>query len=387
VLSSSGTLQMAKVAPVTQTCGLCGNVFPSTSGVPVELMCPRCRQAVNDLDATGAVGAIALAPDHRQRTLTGLGLGLTVSMVLHLTLIASLSLLILEPKVLGLSLVTSLVPESPESDGEVLDMPVELADNNPVKFDGEVLQATDVLATGNSLGEMLVAGPGGMISGTSGSEIGVPDAAAGFSSIAAGRLKKHTSAKKGDYEVALFWDGPSDLDLHVLFQAIPGRTRRTINYIFRGTPTTGFLDLDQNCEQPYTDEPIEHVRWNTKKPPPGTYQVGVHGFMLRSESVRIPQQVSFTVEIKSPDGVKSYTGAVGQDDFEEIDTLAIGISSEQQQTIETQAERLLATAKEQLTSGDAREKLTARGMLKNIERKYPTTKAAKEARELLRAQK
>jgi hypothetical protein len=81
--------------------------------------------------------------------------------------------------------------------------------------------------------------------------------------------------------------------------------------------------------------------------------------------------------------VKSYTGAVGQDEFEEIDILSIGISKEQQQTMEAQAERLLASAKEQLESSDGRTRLTGKGMLKNIDRKYSSTKAAQEARELL----
>jgi len=372
---------MTKISPLKRTCETCGDVFDLNSVKSEKLICPRCHQAILGFQST-PVCIVDPAGDLRQRSLSGLGLGLTVSMVVHLILIAVLSLLILEPKVLGLSFVTSLLPESKDSDVELLNLPVELVDSSPANFDGEVMLATDVLATGDSLGGIFVAGPGGN-AGPSGAEIAVPDASAGFSSIAAGRLKKHVSARQGDYEIALFWDGPTDLDVHVLFQASPGKTRRTINYIYRGTPTTGFLDLDQNCEEPFTNEPIEHIRWNTKKPPPGTYQVGVHGFMLRSESVRLPQRVPFTVEIKTPDGVKSYTGEVGQDEFEEIDTLAIGISREQQQTMETQAERLLASAKEQLNSVDGRAKLTARGMLKNVERKYPATKAAKEAHDLL----
>lgn len=320
--------------------------------------------------------------DLSHRKLSGLGLGLVVSTALHLILVAILSMLVLQPRLLNLTLVTSLLPDEEESDSGLMDIPVDLAQTMPSQLTDEPTQAMDALATGDGISGLSVAAPGGALAGLPGQDGAIGDLPTGFSSVAAGRLKKNAAAKKGDYEIALFWDGPTDLDLHVIFQATNGKTR-AINYIYRGSPSTGFLDLDQNCEEPFRNDPIEHVRWNTKSPPSGVYQVGVHGFNVRSASVRLPDKVPFTVEIKTPDGVKSFSGAVAQDEFEEIDSVLIGITKVEQQTMESQAERLLKTAREQLESKDTREKQMAKGMLRNIEKKYPTTKAAREAHDLL----
>jgi hypothetical protein len=257
-------------------------------------------------------------------------------------------------------------------------------------MDSQILQAADVLPASGLAGVPVVAGPPGLGIGPgagAGDGGGDPDGTGlspGFSAAAAGRLKKQAAAKAGDYEIALIWDGPSDLDLHVLVQSSTGK-QREINFMHPGTPATGFLDVDQNADGTVTSlEPVEHIRWNTKSPTAGRYQVAVHGFDLRPMRGVYPDYVAFTVEIKTPDGVKSYTGKVAQDEFEPIDEFVVGLRKDQQQSIDLQADRLLATAKSQLDSGEERARSTAKGILRNILRRFPTSKAAHEARELLR---
>lgn len=373
---------MSTTVPPVRKCDKCGNVasFASTAGG--QPRCPRCDRVFPDAGSTERFEVEEHANLH-PRPLAGLGLGITASVVLHLILISMLSLLVLEPRVLNLALIVSLLPETDEAEAALLDLPIDLSETSADSAESLPFQATESLSGQGTPGTFAVGTPPGLGAGQGNTGIAVAEPMAGFSSVAAGRLKKHAVAKRGDYEIALFWDGPSDLDLHVYYRS-PTGTTRYINFAHPGGPMTGFLDLDQNADVPYTSEPIEHIRWNTKKPPVGYYQVGVHGFELRSEGVRVPQEVAFTVEIKTPDGVKSYSGSVRPFEFEEVDTVSIGISAAQQQTAEAQAERLLVTAQEQLGHGETRAQRAAQGLLKTIVRKYPKTKASQDAQNLLR---
>jgi hypothetical protein len=219
---------------------------------------------------------------------------------------------------------------------------------------------------------------------------GSTDPAARFSPTATERLKRQPAARRGDFEIALFWDGPSDLDLHVHFRSPSERIRRYINFGDKGKPETGFLDVDQNFKPAYVEDPIEHIRWNTKTPPSGTYLILVHGFHLRSNSNSTPRVIPFTVEVKTPDSVRSFSGAVGEKQFFEVDTLLIeGVEEEPKQELAksaTPAERLLKQAQKKLEMNTGSSKREAMGILKGLIRRFPDTPQAAIARELSQTQ-
>jgi hypothetical protein len=187
----------------------------------------------------------------------------------------------------------------------------------------------------------------------------------------------------------LYWDGPSDLDLHVEFRAARGSLQRKINYAHKGDPESGFLDVDQNFKSPFVNDPIEHVRWEATFPPAGVYLIQVHGYTLRPAGVEDtpPVAVPFTVEVKSPDGLQTITGVATQGRLVDVSTLTIGITPQQGRRLESVAAGQLEDARKRLEENTPASKRAARSMLLNLIRKFPRSDAAKEANELLRSLK
>jgi len=388
-------------------CGFCSHVIkaPSASeGRPGR--CPRCQQVV-------VVPKIAVEETARSfpsfefdespapRQLHGLFRGVAVSLAFHAVLLSILGLIIIQSKDLGRSLIVTLFFEAEGSKVEDEEVPVEMPAPIPAATEGNAAVAAQTHSIeSNSAGETAsseVAVTGGnrerRISPTV-VTTGSLDPLARFSPKVVERLARQPSARQGDYELALFWDGPSDLDLHVAFESRSGSTKRYINYSQKGAPETGFLDVDQNFKVPFVDDPIEHVRWNSKSPPSGTYTVLVHGYKLRMHDPAAPggarSVVSgverFTVEIKTPQGVKSFSDEVGSGVFKEVFILEIGGPArvDAEGAPISPSQQLLETAKKKLTSQNRTTVRSGVSLLKSLVRRFPMSEAATEARALIK---
>ena len=102
----------------------------------------------------------------------------------------------------------------------------------------------------------------------------------------------------GQLEIALSWNGHSDLDLYVL---CPG------GKLYHGARAAcgGTFDIDQNSGT-LVDKPVEHAFW-TGTPPTGHYRVEVKLYSWRDA----PQKpVPFTVVIRDGEKESSYSGVV-----------------------------------------------------------------------------
>lgn len=91
----------------------------------------------------------------------------------------------------------------------------------------------------------------------------------------------------GDVAFRLRWEGPADLDLHVLDPA-----GDPVDFIRRSSPSGGVLDIDCNAHQRCAD-PIENVFWPVGAAPDGTYEVWVQ--LFRVNDVQPP--VAYVLEV------------------------------------------------------------------------------------------
>ncbi len=94
-------------------------------------------------------------------------------------------------------------------------------------------------------------------------------------------------AGSGETQVTLAWDGPADLDLHVL---CPSGERI---YFEHRQGCGGVLDVDKNAQgSPPSPTPVENVVWSSPAPA-GTYRVQVHYFDFAERRTPVP----FTVRV------------------------------------------------------------------------------------------
>ena len=358
--------------------------------------CPFCQRSVRV--------PFLIAPDRYLHVIDGdavrsgtelrsLLQGLAVSFLFHLILLSSLALILMKSRELGRTVSITLFDDT---EGTVLDPllnPEETPAPIPAINEGRMTIASEEMAlaespTDNRVEQASSQGDGRQSRASeAASTSGSVDPSARFSPKVIERLAKQPAAKRGDYEIALFWEGISDLDLHVQFKASKGRQHYMINYADRGKPSTGFLDVDQNYKPPLVDEPIEHIRWNNRHPPSGRYIISIHGFLLRSETGTTPSSVPFTVEVKTPDGVRSFTGSVGQGLFAEVDTIEIEsdgtVAVESNSRSSAEAAELLRNAKINMKRRNPAAQREALLGLSSIVRDYPNTEEAAEAEILL----
>ncbi len=393
-------MTMANVnSSITFVCRYCQHVIKAAATSEGRAgRCPTCQKVVHAPAASETIAPFPLEivdTGPRRPKLNGLLQGVAVSLVIHLVLLSALGVIVFESRELGRSLIATMFFDSEGTEIEVGEISIEIPAPDLATIEGDA----QVAAMSQEIPDQPLDGPlvqGGTNVGgrqrrmsISAETTGSTDPAARFSPTATERLKRQPAARRGDFEIALFWDGPSDLDLHVHFRSPSERIRRFINFGDKGKPETGFLDVDQNFKPAYVEDPIEHIRWNTKTPPSGTYLILVHGFHLRSNSNSTPRVIPFTVEVKTPDSVRSFSGAVGEKQFFEVDTLLIEGPEEEQvlrtpKTL-TATERLLETAKKKLDSGTGSSKRESIGILKGLIRRFPHSAEADEARELLKA--
>lgn len=373
---------------ITFVCGFCEHAIkaPASSEGRVG-RCPHCHRPIVAPQVCQTPDGFERIEFCSRRQMQGLFQGAAVSLLFHAILISAMGVIILRSPELGRTLLVTLFLDTEGTEMIVDADPLEIPSSNQGSFEGDITWSADGLsdvenAISNRIGVAGVPGRGGR-RGVQGTEVSEPMAR--FSPTAIERLEKQPAAKMGDYEIALFWDGPSDLDVHVVYESAPSAPPFTINYMNRGTPETGFLDVDANASHPHIDDPIEHIRWNAGVPPRGLYRIRVHGYCLRSRKSTDPASVPFTLEIKSPAGIRSHTGIVGLKEFVEIDILPIDISSEELAKYQETAEQQLLAAEKQLESKDRNERGRAKAALREIQRRYPTTAYAAKARKLLKS--
>lgn len=260
-------------------------------------------------------------------------------MALHLVLPSARGVIVFESRELGRALIATMFIDSEGTEIEAGEISIDTPAPMPAAIEGDAQVAAEGnLIPDEPLDNQLVpeaTNAGGRQQRVSVSAETTRSTApfARFSPTASERLKRQSVARRGDYEIALFWDGSSDFDLHVQFRSLSEQIRRSINYGDKGRPETGLLDVDQIWKPAYVEDPIEHIRWNTKTPATwDLYLILVHGFHLRSNNATTQRAIFLTVEVKTPDSVRSFSGAVGEKQFFEADSLLIdGIEDEPKQ--------------------------------------------------------
>lgn len=116
----------------------------------------------------------------------------------------------------------------------------------------------------------------------------------------ASELELPTPLGTGDVQVTLTWEGPADIDLHVI-----DPTGREINYQNRGTEGEGWLDVDAHANCVDAERPaVENVFWGPGRAPAGTYEVRVHHF----DSCGGSETTRWRVDLKVDGDLQAFQG-------------------------------------------------------------------------------
>lgn len=112
-----------------------------------------------------------------------------------------------------------------------------------------------------------------------------------------------TQLGTGDVQVTLHWDGPNDLDLHVIDPA-----GEEIFYIQTTSASHGQLDVDANrgCGT-RMDKPVENIFWPTGQAPTGKYQISVNYYENCESS---PLSTPFIVDVLIDGKTQTFQGQV-----------------------------------------------------------------------------
>ena len=104
-----------------------------------------------------------------------------------------------------------------------------------------------------------------------------------FDSDVQARLSAAGASLEGDIKAALSWNSEDDLDLHCFD---PSGTRIYFNH--RRSASEGELDVDQNAERPYRNDPVEHIFWRVGGAPSGKYRFLVYLYTKRTDLSEVP---------------------------------------------------------------------------------------------------
>ena len=119
-------------------------------------------------------------------------------------------------------------------------------------------------------------------SNTGASGSGLPTAVAAIASGIQGRVEK-AGGRSGEVQFSLAWKSLNDVDLHVI---VPSGEH--ISFSHRTSKCKGNLDVDMNAEseesdsdEPFSEEPVENIRWLDRTAPSGRYTVIVNQYRWR----------------------------------------------------------------------------------------------------------
>ena len=103
-----------------------------------------------------------------------------------------------------------------------------------------------------------------------------------------------------DIRASLVWNNNNDLDLHIMTPA-----GEHIFYAARRARCGGELDVDRNAHAPYTNKPVENIRWAKGTAPPGKYRVFVQNYAFHEQST---QGTEYRVELEINGAVQHFEG-------------------------------------------------------------------------------
>lgn len=95
----------------------------------------------------------------------------------------------------------------------------------------------------------------------------------------------------GDVQVTLRWQGPADLDLHVI-----DPEGQEVWFAAPQSASGGTLDVDANAECDALPRPVENIFWPTGGAPRGIYQVKVVLFQMCQSTAPTDYEVTITVD-------------------------------------------------------------------------------------------
>lgn len=272
-------------------------------------------------NAHRADGSRQVAGACRTHRGSGLYRGAVASFLVHSIVLFGLSMAVVRTPFPNSSAVVQIDSEMLADEAE--ELVVTQLDLPPVEEDpgrSDFKSAEELIQTSIAKGKLVAGSLDGDDSAFGPLGSGLGKMGEGPISVIRRRLARFSKTAETDYDITLVWDGPSNLDLFVVF---PSGTYVDGWYNFgrheggcptiiswnRGREGVAFLDIVSNNWRPYTNEPIEHIYLDSSQLPSGEYRVFVYGQKLRPASARLkpPQSLPYSVQISSPAGVQLYS--------------------------------------------------------------------------------
>ena len=117
-------------------------------------------------------------------------------------------------------------------------------------------------------------------------------------------------ARSGEITVTLLWNNRNDRDLIV---RCPSGKRL---YYQQPRGCGGHLDVDRNANDELSARPVENIVWPAGSAPAGNYEVLVHHYARKDESV--PPQTAFQVRVQRPGETRLYRGEVSPNESKPV---------------------------------------------------------------------
>lgn len=235
-------------------------------------------QPLQIVPAVTGVGSTS-APIPFRRVLGSTG----ASMVVHLVVLLCLSLFIIAQQDTSLPLAIEGRLSELRGDGEAA---LELSDPDLFEIQTTPLNlptVTNLIVPDSGAATEATVDLTAFASSAAGdSGRGLPTAAAAIASGIEGRVQK-AGGRSGEVQFSLAWQSLNDVDLHVI---VPSGEH--ISFSHRTSVCKGNLDVDMNADsarsdadKPFSEEPVENVRWLDRSAPSGRFTVIVNQYRWR----------------------------------------------------------------------------------------------------------